>query len=158
MAELSPKEELPPPKFLRKLIPQVPFQMPHCPPIVDTILREKLGILSPKEIYIPGPEHDNCTLQTDKYYTQVKQKIKEIDGKKKVEEDGHGTHGDRDREKCASHGHRPCTQGQSRNSANPVGSPLMRSEEVGYLRNSHAHCGKRPAFASFPKNSFKSYL
>ena len=140
MAEPSLKAESPPTNFLRKFIPQVPFQMPSCPPIADTILREKLGILSPKEIYIPGPEHDNCTLQTDKYYTQGKQGSKEKGGKK-PEKDGHGARARCEGWECASHCHSPSMHGHShsRTSANPVGSPLMRSDEHGCLKNPHAH-------------------
>lgn len=120
MAEPSPKEEPPPTNFVCKLVSKVPFQMPTCSSVVDTILREKLGILSPKEIYIPGPEHDNCTLQTDKYYTQGKQKGKEKD-RKNPEKYGHG-HGE--------------------NLENPIESPLGRSDEHDCLKNSHAHCCK----------------
>lgn len=143
MAEPSPKEEPPPTNFLCKLVSKVPFQTPTCSSVVDTILREKLGILSPKEIYIPGPEHDNCTLQTDKYYTQGKPKSKEKD-RKKPEKDGHGAR--------ASHSHIPTNQGHTHiheeshshgeNLENPIGSPLGRSDEHGCLKNPHAHCCK----------------
>lgn len=147
MAEKPPKEEPPPTNFLCKLVSKVPFQMPSCPSIVDTVLREKLGILSPKEIYIPGPEHDNCTLQTDKYYTHGKQKSKEKD-RKNPEKDGHGAHA-----QCACHSHmthNPTSQGHTHihekshsygeNLENPKGSPLGSSDEHHCLRNSHAHC------------------
>lgn len=150
MAEPSPKEEPPPKNFLCKLVAKVPFQMPTCPSIVDTVLREKLGILSPKEIYIPGPEHDNCTLQSDKYYTQGKQKSKEKD-RKKPENDGHGAHVHCVRGECASHSHMT-SQGHTHiheeghshgeNLENPVCSPLGSSDEHHCLRNSHANCCK----------------
>lgn len=152
MAEPSPKEEPPPTNFLCKLVSKVQFQMPTCPSIVDTVLREKLGILSPKEIYIPGPEHDNCTLQTDKYYTQGKQKSKGKD-RKKPEKDGHGAHAHCVRGECATHSHMTHTsQGHTHiheeghsygeNLENPKGSPLGSSDEHDCLRNSHAHCCK----------------
>lgn len=155
MVESPPKRKSPPPSFLCKLVSKAPFQMPRCPPIVETILREKLGILSPKEIYIPGPEHDNCTLQTDKYYTQGKQGSKEKDGKK-PEKDGHGARDHCQGGECDSHGHGPPMQGHS-TSANPVGSPLMRSDEHGCLKNSHPHCCKSgtPSHHS-QKKSWKS--
>lgn len=154
MAEPSPKEEPPPTNFLCKLVSKVPFQMPTCPSIVDTVLREKLGILSPKEIYVPGPEHDNCTLQTDKYYTQGKQKSKEND-RKKPEKDGHGAHAHCVRGKCASHSHMthmPTSQGHNHvheegqsygeNLENPINSLLGISDEHDCLKKSHAHCCK----------------
>lgn len=150
MAEPSPKEEPPPKNLLCKLVAKVPFQMPTCPSVVDTVLREKLGILSPKEIYIPGPEHDNCTLQSDKYYTQGKQKSKEKD-RKKPENDGHGAHAHCVRGECASHSHMT-SQGHTHiheeghsygeNLENPVCSPLGSSDEHDCLRNSHANCCK----------------
>lgn len=127
--------------------------MPTCPSIVDTVLREKLGILSPKEIYIPGPEHDNCTLQTDKYYTQGKQKSKEKD-RKKPEKDGHGAHAHSVRGECASNSHmthKPTSQGHihvheegntyGENLEKPIcsPSPLRSSDEHDCLGNSHAH-------------------
>lgn len=147
MAEPSPKEEPPPTNFFCKLVSKVPFQMPTCPSIVDTVLREKLGILSPKEIYIPGPEHDNCTLQSDKYYAQGKQKSKEKD-RKKPDKDGHGAHAHCVRGKCASHSHMTHLhiheEGHSygENLENPMGSPLRSSDEHDCLKNSHAHCCK----------------
>lgn len=152
MAEPSPKEESPPTNFLCKLLSfKVPFQMPTCPSIVDTVLREKLGILSPKEIYIPGPEHDNCTLQTEKYYMQGKQKSKEKN-RRKPEKDGHEAHAHCVDGEHASHSHIPTDQGHTRiheeghshgeNLENPRGSPLGHSDEHGHLKNSHAHCSK----------------
>lgn len=164
MAEPSPKEEPPPKNVLCKLVAKVPFQMPTCPSVVDTVLREKLGILSPKEIYIPGPEHDNCTLQSDKYYTQGKQKSKEKD-RKKPENDGHGAHAHCVRGECASHSHMT-SQGHTHiheeghsygeNLENPVCSPLGSSDEHDCLRNSHANCCKScPPSPSLLKKSLQ---
>lgn len=150
MAEPSPKEEPPPTNFLCKLLSfKIPFQMPTCSSIVDTMLRENLGILSPKEIYIPGPEHDNCTLQPDKYYTQGKQKSKEKD-RKKSEKDGHGAHAHCVGEEGASHSHIPTNRGHTHiheeghshgeNLQNPMDSPLGRSDQHGCSEISRAHC------------------
>lgn len=125
--------------------------MPTCPSIIDTVLRGKLGILSPKEIYIPGPEHDNCTLQTDKYYTQGKQKSKEKLDRKKPEKDGHRAHAHCVRGECASCSHmthKPTSQGHIHihkghsyveNVENPIDSSLRSSEEDDCLKNSHVH-------------------
>lgn len=135
------------------------LQSTTVPDDANTVLREKLGILSPKEIYIPGPEHDNCTLQTDKYYTATQgkgQKSKENDKEKKPEKDGHGAaHAHCVRGKYSSHIHMtrmPSSQGRihiheegqsyGENLENPISSFSGRSDKHDCLKNSHAHCCK----------------
>lgn len=155
MAEPSPKEEPPPTTFLCNLVSKVSFQMPTCPSIVDTVLREKLGILSPKEIYIPGPEHDNCTLHTEK-------------DRKNREKDGHGAHVHSVRGKFASYSHmthKPTSQGHihvheegntyDENLENPISSPspLRSSDEHDCLGKSHAHCCKLGSLSHYSGKS-----
>lgn len=153
MATPSSKEGPSTINFLRKFVPHVLFLMPSCLSIVDTILREKLGISSPKEIYIPGPEHDNCTLQTDKYYTHGKQESKEKDGRKQ-EKDGEGAHTQYAGGECASYSHAPSKQGNSHSrNSNPTCPPLRRSDEHGWLKNPHAYCCKSGSSSHDSKHS-----